>query len=649
MHDSIILEIFAGTGCVTACFKSQGFSNSVAVDKVKSAGALTNIIPLDLTKEEDQQAVFHWIRHPAVRGVFVAPPCGTASAARNIDLPGEDPPRPKPLRSLEQPDGISGLKGVDLVRVSAANVLYSFSAEVLELCCSLGKLFMLENPRNSLFWLTTRWKESSCAGELYFCDHQACAYGAKRPKWTRLAANFPHVGTINGQCPGNHQHEPWGIIKQGASKRIFATSLEVHYPPSLCKAIVHAFILCLTERGLQFTEVPKLQHAARAATAEQSKSPKLKPLVSPFSNKLVAFYNHSQQVWPTEALPMQACKLFHEISLGDVVGAKQFSSGSWRSRLETELSVWGVDLCLESFANCEIFLDSAKVFGVQRGPCDFLDKACCLQHPLNPALALPEVLDAVIKFTTTEGFAAVAKSRVEFFRKWHARAKELEQHELEIRSRMDEHVNKAVEGKRLALFADMLAFYEYPDLQVIEELTEGASLTGDVPETGMLPFKFSPAVLTTDTLKVHSSLRRQHLFAQSTGSGDAEVDAEVWRQTIEERDRGWLKGPLKLEEVPEEAPISRRFGLKQRHNVRLIDDFSESSVNSTVTVFETPVLHTVDVACAVLMLDAMVYLCKRDFYRAHTPVEDIRPLQCISTSGAQQVWQRSCVHQGLQS
>ena len=123
-------------------------------------------------------------------------------------------------------------------------MLYSFSADFF--CCSLGKLFMIENPRNSLFWLTTRWKESSCAGALYFCEHQACAHGGRRPKWTRLAANFPHVGAINGKCPGNH--------KQGASKRIFATALEVHYPPALCKAIVHSFILCLTEMGLQFTE-----------------------------------------------------------------------------------------------------------------------------------------------------------------------------------------------------------------------------------------------------------------------------------------------------------------------------------------------------------------------------------------------------------
>ena len=40
------------------------------------------------------------------------------------------------------------------------------------------------------------------------------------------------------------------------------------------------------------------------------------------------------------------------------------------------------------------------------------------------------------------------------------------------------------------------------------------------------------------------------------------------------------------------------FGLKQKHKVRLIDDFSESSVNQAVTVHESPSLHTVDVAAA---------------------------------------------------
>ena len=66
------------------------------------------------------------------------------------------------------------------------------------------------------------------------------------------------------------------------------------------------------------------------------------------------------------------------------------------------------------------------------------------------------------------------------------------------------------------------------------------------------------------------------------------------------RDKGWLIGPLSESEVPEAAPILKRFGLRQKHKIRLIDDFSESSVNQTAMVSEFPVLHTVDVVCAAL-------------------------------------------------
>lgn len=56
-----------------------------------------------------------------------------------------------------------------------------------------------------------------------------------------------------------------------------------------------------------------------------------------------------------------------------------------------------------------------------------------------------------------------------------------------------------------------------------------------------------------------------------------------------------------MDDVPADAPLSKRFGLRQKHKIRLIDDFSESSVNSTVAVYESPILHTVDVACAAVM------------------------------------------------
>lgn len=44
-------------------------------------------------------------------------------------------------------------------------------------------------------------------------------------------------------------------------------------------------------------------------------------------------------------------------------------------------------------------------------------KACEIQHPLSPELALLEVLSGVISFVANNGLHAVAKRRADFFQK----------------------------------------------------------------------------------------------------------------------------------------------------------------------------------------------------------------------------------------
>ena len=121
----------------------------------------------------------------------------------------------------------------------------------------------------------------------------------------------------------------------------------------------------------------------------------------------------------------------------------------------------------------------------------------------------------------------------------------------------------------------------------------------------MLPSKFSPALLTESSLRHQSKMRRARIERDQRGSGDDDVDREVWLQTLDECSKGWLVGPIPSADIPCDAPVSRRFGLKQKHKVRLIDDFSESSessVNEAVTVWESPTLHTVDVAASALSI-----------------------------------------------
>ena len=146
---AVFLEIFCGTAGLSAAFKKKGFSNCISIDKIIPKLPKATVTKLDLTQRAHQLLVLGWIESPQVEAVFLAPPCGTASMARNIEVPDE-PDAPAPLRSHLQPDGLDNLEGLDFIRVEQANILYSFAAECFDLCTRLGKPCMLENPSNSL-------------------------------------------------------------------------------------------------------------------------------------------------------------------------------------------------------------------------------------------------------------------------------------------------------------------------------------------------------------------------------------------------------------------------------------------------------------------------------------------------------------------
>ena len=129
----VVIEIFSGSAGVTAACKRRGWHSCVAVDKMVLKHTQAHVIQLDLTDPNHQSLVHSWIEKPEVIGVFMAPPCGTSSLAREIPIPG-DANAPRPLRSLEKPDGLSGLTHTESLRVSQANVLYQFVVDTIELC-----------------------------------------------------------------------------------------------------------------------------------------------------------------------------------------------------------------------------------------------------------------------------------------------------------------------------------------------------------------------------------------------------------------------------------------------------------------------------------------------------------------------------------
>ena len=98
-----------------------------------------------------------------------------------------------------------------------------------------------------------------------------------------------------------------------------------------------------------------------------------------------------------------------------------------------------------------------------------------------------------------------------------------------------------------------------------------------------------------------SAATNKSIFRSVRSSGDAEVDGVVFQKTLEERDAGWLRGPLEFGELAPGAVLNRRFGLKQPKKVRLIDDLSGLLINKTVQCNETPRPHTTDVITSVAL------------------------------------------------
>ena len=215
--------------------------SSFGVDKLRSKNVMSSVVLTDLTTREGEQLLMNWLHMPNVVGIFLAPPCGSASRARQIPLKrkfGRRNSGPRPLRSDQFPNGIPNLSPSELNRVSLANKLYHLTAKLVKWESENGCIFVVENPQFSLFWATSFWTEVAHLA-MYSIFH-SCQYGGKRKKKTMLAFNVPDFSVISATCPGQsakHKHAKWGLRHNSG----FATAEETAYPMGLAKLIAVVF------------------------------------------------------------------------------------------------------------------------------------------------------------------------------------------------------------------------------------------------------------------------------------------------------------------------------------------------------------------------------------------------------------------------
>ena len=367
-----VLEVFAGSGRLTKHLRGAGL-DAWAVDW--KGGRLQtetpSIVMLNLTAKADRHALFRLLEHPELLYVHFAPPCGTASRARDIPL-GEGADRgPPPLRSEAFPEGLPDLTPKQRARVSAANLLYNLTATCAEMLLQKNILWSIENPRGSYMWLLPCMSDLCAASDCHMTTFQSCAWGGQRPKWTAWL-HFPGLAfaELAAVCPGissTHFHKPWGRDARGN----FATALETVYPEGLCEnitALLLKFVGRQPERPLTVlrsrgAQLLRRHRPHRAAAARQARGGAARQLLPEFE-KVVCIRGHFPpsdprcrpgHVWPecdVNGIHVASSSKTVRVSFGGVAGTSSDAS----SLVEACLPSRGCIKDIAVLGDCDVYI-----------------------------------------------------------------------------------------------------------------------------------------------------------------------------------------------------------------------------------------------------------------------------------------------------
>ena len=627
------IELFAGSAGLTFAMKHY-FKQSFGIDH-KSGQAKARVVCLDLTIKENQKLVMEWALLPECLWVHSGVPCGTASKARQIRL-SKKKHGPPPLRSHKWPLGLPGLSGAALAKVRSANILYSFSCDLILQLDKAGKVWTLENPWSSLLWHTPYWKNVERKLRPFMVELDYCMFGGRRKKHTCLATNSCALTALNLLCDGQHDHDPWTF-----SDGKFSTAEEAAYTPAFCKAVASTVFESLSEKfnlgdAFEINKRLKLSSFPGIASGVQPNK-QIPPVVSEFaviitvqqcdahnlnldSKQCLKKCLHIKHACAPFVIPTGARLLRQARSpeggsdtscLRQVTmkASKQLSnfSGSYVSDCNDQSTIFHLVDCLSLKCHCESMCESVLgfsktgdqlVFGVRWTPEAFVEQAVSVGHPMNIFSGLSsEVCDAITDISSMHP-AQIILRRKRWLHRWICEAKSLELQDAKMKSGATPERLKILQPKRLALLKSIILDEHYPDEMLADDVARGFDLVGKIPASGTLPQKFSPSSLTIADLHSAAPSARKALKMMTRSCGDHNMDLQLWEKTQVELEKGWIVGPFDWDTLPSTAVVSRRFPIEQGGKVRPIDDYTQSQVNLTIHSTETASVDNVDYICA---------------------------------------------------
>ena len=155
---------------------------------------------------------------------------------------------------------------------------------------------------------------------------------------------------------------------------------------------------------------------------------------------------------------------------------------------------------------------------------EFVQQALQCDHPFDRRVRVPPAVAKAMAYIAREGPVGIKEKRERTIRYWEKRRSELEAGEKVLKQRLHPDVRSVVGEKNVLLFKEMLEYIRYDDLAVVELLTTGIPIVGQLERTGIWP---------PDPTKAPKVSMRS-VWAEAKASQKAVLETragEEWRRT----------------------------------------------------------------------------------------------------------------------
>ena len=558
----IFLELCAGSAKLSAAVRNTGIPVVPVDHKHNRHTPRCKLVQLDLSQPHAWHQLIFLLDNYDVIACHIAPPCGTCSRARGIQM-ADGSPGPQPLRSEQEPMGLSDLSYGDQMRVDGANALYNVLGKFVEELHKRSIPWSIENPTNSLMWCLCFFTFAIVHGE--WIDCHACAFGSTRKKLTTfLVSQATIYKPLQRFCPGDHQHEPWGY---DALEGTFNTAKEAEYPDGMCQAFAEIVQSIAQQRNIVVHNF--MEKSSATAPQVQKRGRRVPQLVPEFLlTKTVLVRN-------IPSLDSKKCLLR---AYGDI------PAGSKLLRTEANKGKDGQAVMC--------------VFGCYRSMEQFVEFSKQLWHPYDELKNLPDAMIKTLFWYLSSSPATVTKERMRTLNKWKQLRAELQPAESKLHDQMSCSVRSVLRNKNILLMKQVAADMQWPDATLFDEMTQGFNITGNFGACGVFKPQVNVPELSVNQLDMNAKFVRPTILGRMKLTKCDEMQDELRQVTMTEKENGWLEGPYSVEQISDMfgkdwLPV-RRFGIRQKNKTRPIDDFRENTLNRTFGSVERPELRTMD-------------------------------------------------------